>query len=57
MFLFRYFVIKVVEEGKAAHLGLGFADRKQLLQLFKKTLQNNKSYKKQLPVYHKNNLK
>ena len=23
----RYFVIKVTEEGKAAHLGLGFADR------------------------------
>jgi hypothetical protein len=24
-------VIKVVEEGKTAHLGLGFADRQQLL--------------------------
>jgi hypothetical protein len=33
--VYRYFVIKVVEEGKAAHLGLGFADRKAAVILVK----------------------
>jgi hypothetical protein len=33
--VYRYFVIKVVEEGKAAHLGLGFADRKAAVILLK----------------------
>ena len=31
--MFRYFVIKVVEGGKTAHLGLGFADRSDSFDL------------------------